>query len=223
MEKTSPRNGTVTPLLVVQVLAYLLVLKATVAILLVYRDYFPPDFRSDFLMGHDGHFFGPYAWAFYTHILSSPFALLTGLMLVNGPVRRRFPLMHRRLGRAHAACALGLVAPSGLLMAQQTLAGPVAAAGFSGQAIATALCAAMGWRAAVGHRMAEHRRWMLRCFMVLCSAVVLRVIGGLSQVLGADWTYPYAAWLSWLLPLAVLETLRVTRPAFPLRQSSTTP
>lgn len=64
---------------VARVLAYLLVCKTIVSVLFTFRDYFPPNFRSDFLLGRNEYFFGAYQWAFYTHIISGPFALFSGL------------------------------------------------------------------------------------------------------------------------------------------------
>jgi hypothetical protein len=48
---------------------------------------------------------------------------------------------------------------------------------------------------------------MWRCFLLLCSAVVLRLIGGLATVthIGGNWSYPLAAWASWLVPLGIFE------------------
>jgi len=195
-------------------LACLLVCKTTLVVLLTFPDYFPPNFRSDFLSGRNAYFFGPYQWAFYAHILSGPFVLINGLILIGDPVRRRFPRWHRRLGKIQVASVLFLVAPSGLWMAWYAATGAVAAVGFVTLAVVTAICAAKGWRAAIHRRFGEHRRWMLRCYVLLCSAVVLRVIGGLSDVLGVEGIYPYAAWLSWLLPLFVLESLPVVKDRF---------
>jgi hypothetical protein len=92
-------------------------------------------------------------------------------------------------------------------MAWYAAAGPVAAAGFAVLSILTATCIALGWRAAMQRRFAVHRRWMQRCFVLLCSAVVLRLIGGLASVLGigAEWFDPVASWASWVVPLCVYE------------------
>ncbi|QEG37457.1 hypothetical protein Pr1d_48030 [Bythopirellula goksoeyrii] len=182
-------------------------LQTTIVVLLTIRDYFPPNFHSDFLNGRSRYFFGAYQWAFYAHILSGPFTLFAGLVLLSDSVRRRFPAWHRRLGRVQVLCVLLLVTPSGLWMARFAATGAVAGVGFAMLAIATALCAAMGWRRAVQRRFDEHRQWMLRCYVLLCSAVVLRKIGGLSEILEVEGTYPIAAWISWLLPLIVLECL----------------
>jgi len=49
---------------------------------------------------------------------------------------------------------------------------------------------------------------MERCFALLCSAVVLRIIAGAATIanFSADWIYPFSAWFSWLAPLIILET-----------------
>jgi hypothetical protein len=192
---------------VLNVLAAVLVVKVVVGVLLVYVDYFPPNFQSEFLHGREAYFWGPYRWAFYTHIAAGPVTLLLGLVLISDRFRHRFPQWHRSLGKAQICLILFLLTPSGLWMACYAETGAVAAAGFAGLAIATATCAALGWRSALQRRFADHRRWMWRCFLLLCSAVVLRLIGGLAIVsgVGGEWSYPLAAWLSWLAPLAAFE------------------
>ena len=95
-------------------------------------------------------------------------------------------------------------------MAYHAEGGPIAAVGFSALAIATGTCTALGWRAAVRRQFSEHRRWMWRTFLQLCSAVVIRVIGGLGTVTGLHnaWIDPLAAWACWVVPLAVYEVGR---------------
>ncbi len=192
---------------VLTVLAGLLILKATLSVMLRYRDYFPPNFESDFLRGRQAYFSGAYQWAFYTHIASGPVSLILGLILVSERFRMRFPKWHRTLGKAQIAQVLFLLAPSGLLMAFHAETGAVAGTGFAVLAIATGICALLGWRSAVRRRFVEHRRWMWRCFLLLCSAVVIRLIGGLATVtdVGGAWSYPLAAWVSWLVPFAAFE------------------
>jgi len=188
-------------------LAGLLILKVTVSVMLGYRDYFPPNFQSDFLRGRQSYFFGTYQWAFYTHIASGPVSLILGLFLISEQFRMRFPKWHRSLGKTQTLLVLFLLTPSGLWMAFHAETGAVAAIGFSLLAIVTGMCALFGWQSALKRRFAEHRRWMWRCFLLLCSAVVIRLIGGLATVtdVGAAWSYPLAAWASWLAPLAAFE------------------
>jgi hypothetical protein len=183
-----------------------------------YVSYFPPNFASDFLRGRERYFFGVYQWAFYTHILSGPVSLILGLILIAERSQAYFPRWHRDLGRVQAVCVLLLVAPSGLWMAFHAATGPIAAAGLAALAIATAACISLGVNAAVTSRFAEHRRWMWRSYLLLCSAVVLRLIGGLAIVTGATapWVDPLMNWISWLAPLAAFEvTERMRRGKSP--------
>jgi hypothetical protein len=96
-------------------------------------------------------------------------------------------------------------------MAWYAATGAIATAGLGSLAIATAACVLFGWRAAVERRFSDHRRWMGRTFMLLCSAVVIRMIGGLATVSGLDalWLYPLSTWASWLVPLLVFEAIQV--------------
>jgi hypothetical protein len=192
---------------ILAVLAGVLILKVIASTLSNYHDYLPPNFASNFLRGRERYFFGVYQWAFYTHIASGPVSLILGLILIGERFRKRFPNWHRYLGRLQVAWILLLVTPSGLGMAYFAAAGPVAAAGLAALALATAICASLGARSAVTRRFADHRRWMWRCYLLLCSAVVLRLLGGLATVTGlaAPWVDPLAIWVSWLAPLTAFE------------------
>jgi len=192
---------------ILTLLAVLLILKVTISVVLNYHNYVPPNFASDFLRGRESYFPGVYQWAFYTHILSGPVSLILGLILIGERFRTRLPKWHRYLGRVQVACVLLLVTLSGLWMACYAAAGPIAAVGLAALAIATAISVSFGARSAVARRFADHRRWMWRCYLLLCSAVVLRLIGGLATVTGvvAPWVDPVAAWMSWIVPLAAFE------------------
>ena len=189
------------------VLTALLIVKVTVEVVWGYRNYFPPDFQADFLHGRERYFYGGYQTAFYAHIASGPVSLWLGLLLLSQRFRLRFPAWHRWLGRVQGMNVLLLVVPSGLWMAWYATAGRVATIAFAVLAMLTAACVLFGWRSAVRKRFAEHRRWMSRCFLLLCSAVVIRVLGGLGTVLEVEaaWYDPAASWASWLVPLGVFE------------------
>jgi hypothetical protein len=206
-------------------LAGALIVKVTVNVMLAYRDYFPPNFESDFLRGREPYFSGVYQWAFYSHIVCGPVALMLGLTLVSEQFRIRLPKWHRALGKTQIVLILLLLTPSGLWLAMYAETGVVAAIGFSGLATVTGLCTLLGWWSAVNRRFSEHRRWMWRCFLLLCSAVILRLIGGLATVtgVGGNWSYPLAAWASWLVPLAAFEVSlaihRQLRLSCPIREA----
>lgn len=190
--------------------AAILIVRVTVEVVYGYRNYLPPNFSSEFLAGRNSYFYGTYQWAFYPHIASGPVVLFLGLPLLSDRFRTRFPQWHRWLGRVQLSCVLFVVAPSGLWMAFYTATGTIAGVGFVLLSLSTALSAAQGWRLARARRFAEHRIWMWRCYLLLCSAVLLRVFGGLGSILSVQspWYDPVASWTSWLLPITTYEVIR---------------
>ncbi|MCE9526998.1 MAG: DUF2306 domain-containing protein [Planctomycetales bacterium] len=206
---------------VLSALAAILIVKIAIGVFLDYRHYFPPNFQADFLRSRESYFWSGYHWAFFAHVISGPVSLILGTILVSDWFRKVAPSWHRRLGRVQVACVLLVVTPSGLYMARYADTGVIAGAGLALLAIATAVCITLGWRAAVLRRFTIHRRWMLRTFILLCSAVVIRMIGGLATTLqfDADCLYPVSCWISWLLPVLVFESCRFVGER--LRVSST--
>jgi len=187
----------------------LLTIKVLLSILSNYVDYFPPNFDAYFLLDREPYFFGLYGVAFYVHILTTPLALVSGMLLQSEGLRRRFPARHRFLGRMQVVGILVLLVPSSLWMSAYANGGRVAGAGFAVLALATGFCAIMGWRRAREREFKKHRYWMSRCFLMLCSAVVLRLISGAANVFGleSEWTYPITAWSAWILPLCAFELI----------------
>ena len=189
-------------------LAVVLILRVLVTIVANYPDYFPPNFESLFLQGREMTFHGTYRTAFYLHILSAPLVLFSGLILLNEAVRQRHHLWHRWLGRAHVVVLLTFMLPSGVVMSRHAFGGSLAGLSFLFLSAATAVCAIAGLVRARQRRFAQHRRWMMRCYVLICSAVVLRLVSGAASLVGVpspEDAYIVAAWSSWLLPLAAFE------------------
>jgi hypothetical protein len=186
-------------------------LKVTLSVVIGYRDYFPPNFQSDFLLGRAAYFWGAYSGAFYAHLVAGPATLVLGTVLISERFRRLAPRWHCRVGRAQVAGILLVLVPSGLWMARYAATGATAGAGLALLAVATAACTILGWRAAVAQKFDLHRRWMWRTYLLLCSAVVIRLVGGLATVLRMEvlWLYPLTVWASWLVPLLLFECWRL--------------
>lgn len=196
---------------VLRLIVCVLIVKVTLGIFLSYSDYLPsPNFAADFLTDRESYFFGAYSWVFYVHIVAGPCTLLAGLLLMSDRFRIRFTKWHRRLGRLQVTCVL-FVSISGLWMSRYAATGWIAGSGFALLSIATGSFVVLGFRSAIKRRFAEHKRWMWRCYLLLCSAVILRLTAGLAAVAGVEgaWTYQLAAWTSWLVPLVVYELNRM--------------
>ena len=189
-------------------LAVVLILRVLVAILTNYPDYFPPNFDSLFLQGREATFTGLYVPAFYVHIFSGPVVLFNGLILLSESVRRRHGGLHRVLGRVQVVVLLVFVLPSSVVMSRHAFGGWPAGLSFLLLSVATASCAIVGVVHARRRRYDRHRRWMLRSYVLICSAVALRLISGAAGLVGVpspEGAYIVAAWSSWLFPLAAYE------------------
>ncbi len=185
--------------------------RVLLGILLEYRWYFPADFdKSAFLSGRRYTFTGLYHAFFYAHILSGPVAIVLASFLILSGGRAQFRRWHRLAGRALVLIVLCLLFPSGLVMAYQAYAGPPAAAGFGILSLLTAAAALMTAYHARARNFALHRRWAERCFLLLISPLILRLIAGAVIVMDveSELTYRLNAWLSWLVPLVIYEMLR---------------
>jgi hypothetical protein len=144
------------------------------------------------------------------HIFSGPVVLLNGLILMSDHVRRHYAGLHRRLGWLQVVVLLLFVLPTSVVMARHAFGGRLAGLSFFLLSATTASCAVAGVVQAIRRRYQRHRRWMLRCYVLICSAVVLRLISGAASLIGVpspESAYVIAAWCSWLLPLGALELI----------------
>jgi hypothetical protein len=190
------------------VLLGMLFVKVLLSILYQYQWYFPADFeQAAFLLDRKKMFVGAYRFAFYVHIIASPVAVVVGLGLMISGGRSRFQKAHRWAGRLVVLIAVFFVAPSGVVMSTQAFSGPIAGLGFASLAVATAGTAAAAYCFARRRKFMQHQKWATRCFILLCSPFLLRLMTGAAFVTDVEsvLTYRLSAWLSWLAPWAVYE------------------
>ncbi|EMI18006.1 putative membrane protein [Rhodopirellula maiorica SM1] len=185
------------------------ILWTAMLILEAYPFYFPPNFETGFLRGRKAYFHGVYAIAFYSHIATTPLALILGLLQLNLRIRVRWPAIHRRIGKLYVGIVLICVAPSGLIMALRAPHGYGAISGFAVLSVVTWIATMLGWIRAAAGRLDSHRRWMWRSYLLICSAVLLRILAVLATdlQLTAATAYPIAAWASWLPSLVIFEVV----------------
>jgi uncharacterized membrane protein len=175
--------------------------------------YFPPQFAHGFLRGRQAYFYGWYGVAFYAHIISAPAVLLLGLVQSIAWVRTRYPAIHRKLGLLYVWVALIFAMPSGLVMSLKTTGGISAALPFAILGIATIYSTTLGLISAQRCRYIQHQRWMTRSFLLMGSAVTLRMLAETVTYLqlGTYFSYGTLAWLSWVPALAFYEVCLVYR------------
>jgi uncharacterized membrane protein len=168
---------------------------------------------------------------FYLHIAFAAIALLVGPVQFVARWRRRFPRLHRALGRCYLV-GVGIGALTGLVI---STVGSVALLGFFGFGSLAVLWGWTGWKAyrsIRAGRVAEHQAWMIRCFALTYAAVTLRLwIGVLVAVqlpfIGPDTdpvaifdtAYAPVAFLSWLPNIVIAEWMIARRGLPGLRMS----
>jgi uncharacterized membrane protein len=126
-------------------------------------------------------------------------ALLVGPFQFLPQVRRRWPKLHRNIGKVYVAACL-VAAPAGLLLALGTDAGPIAQWGFGTLSVLWFAATARAFWLAVQGRYAEHRRWMIRSFAMTFAAVTLRLYLPIPPIfLHMSFLDGYRAisWISW--------------------------
>lgn len=179
-------------------------------ILTPFPHYLPPDFDFGFLGNKSEYFYrSGYFLGFYAHIAGAPLALFTGGAQMSRTVRVQWPRTHRRLGQLYVASVLLFAAPGGLIMSTKAYGGWSSTVCFALLAIVTWASTWNGWRAAKSFDFRRHQVWMIRSYVLMLSAVFLRLTHFAMQPLSLDpeLTYQVAVWVSWLVPLALVESV----------------
>jgi hypothetical protein len=130
--------------------------------------------------------------------------------------------VHRVLGRVQVCVLLLLLLPSSVVMSAYAFGGWPAGLSFVVLSFATAFCAVTGVVCARRKRFDRHRRWMHRTFVLLCSAIALRLLSGAASLLevpNPERAYVVASWCSWLLPLAAWEAAALWRAKWRAKRS----
>ncbi|MFE1317902.1 DUF2306 domain-containing protein [Kitasatospora phosalacinea] len=154
------------------------------------------------------------------HVGGGVVALSLGPLQFLPGLRARRPALHRWTGRTYvlATAALGV---GGLLIAPHGLYPPFSPLGFVLLDVLTLTTTALGVQHARRGRTAAHRRWMVRSYALMFTAVTFRLWLFLLTPTGlpASVVYTSGAWASWIVNLAVAERLLRRGPAQePLRR-----
>jgi hypothetical protein len=160
----------------------------------------------------------------HLHVLAGAVCLISSLPQFSAPLLRRFPSLHRRCGIAYAVSVLLVLCPTGMVLALSAKGGVLGRGGFLLLGAATFLTTWRGVAAmAIAPRnLAVHRRWMVRSFAMVTTALTFRVYHlGLFQLgLAEVANYLASLWLSILGNAAAAEWLLHLAPAPNLATSS---
>ncbi|HDS1038348.1 TPA: DUF2306 domain-containing protein [Stenotrophomonas maltophilia] len=156
-----------------------------------------------------GMFWDRRSWL-WLHITGGSLAMLAGASQFVAALRRRWPAVHRWLGRTYLlGILLGSVAVAGLIATTQGwLALKLA---FAATGLAWLITSLRGYAAIRRGQIDTHRRWMLRSYLVTLSPAVFRLfllVPPLMQLASPMVMVPSLLLASWALPLLALEAGR---------------
>ncbi|MAI72738.1 MAG: hypothetical protein CMM01_17765 [Rhodopirellula sp.] len=179
-----------------------------VMILTPFGYYFAADLEYGFLRDKREFFYSSgYFLAFYTHIVGAPVAFSCGTLQVSRTLRQNWPRLHIWLGRGYCFSVLLAASPGGLVMGCWAYGGLSSQLCFSLLAGLTWGATFLGWRFGSLGDVERHSRWMIRSYVLIASAICLRllhpVLSGFE--LDHELTYQLSVWMSWVLPLGVCE------------------
>lgn len=118
--------------------------------------------------------------AIFTHMAAGAVITFLAPVQLIGPIRRRWPALHRATG--HAIVAGSLIAGAGGLVyigLRDTVGGPLMDWGFGLYGALLLLCAVQTLRHGRAGRMAAHRDWALRLFVLAIGSLLYRLHYGL--------------------------------------------
>ncbi|MEL7100312.1 MAG: DUF2306 domain-containing protein [Pseudomonadota bacterium] len=125
--------------------------------------------------------------AIFAHMILGALVTLLSVVQLAGPVRRRWPRVHRVSGRVLAVAAL-LTALGGLayIALRGTVGGPIMSVAFGLYGVLMAVAAVQAPRFAIAGDYARHRRWGLRLIVLGLGSWIYRVHYGLWYGIGCS-------------------------------------
>jgi hypothetical protein len=116
------------------------------------------------------------AWVLLPHLLPGLVALLAGPLQFSSRFRKRYPDVHRKIGRTYVGCVL-VSAPFALLIPFVGPKDPFFTIGVICHASVWFTATLMAFLTARSRLMVDHKRWMMKSYALTFSFVLIRVLG----------------------------------------------
>jgi len=151
-----------------------------------------------------------YKLAFFTHVYTAVFVIPAGFTQFSGYIRRKFPLIHKYVGRVYAFVVIFLAGPSGFYMGIFANGGISAQISFCLLAILWIYFTVLAVSRVKQGNIKSHREFLIRSFALTLSAITLRawkyLIVFAFEPRPMD-VYEIVAWLGWIPNLIIAEII----------------
>ena len=148
--------------------------------------------------------------AFWVHVFTSMLPLLAGFTQFAPRVLRKWPHVHRAMGRVYVITVCFITGPASLIMAFYANGGITSRIAFVTLALLWLGTTAMGWKTVLQRKWQLHREWMIRSYALTISAITLRawkyLIVLVFEPRPMD-AYRIVAWLGFVPNLLIAEWL----------------
>lgn len=147
-------------------------------------------------------------WAFYVHVFTSMFVLLSGLTQFSPYLRKRYPKVHQYVGYVYILDILFVTGPASLIMAFYANGYFPSRLAFTILAILWIVFTGFAWYYASKKDWSKHRDFMIRSYALTLSAITLRLWKlGIALTLAPRPMdlYQVVAWLGFVPNLLVAE------------------
>jgi len=192
-----------------KIACYLALLYFSYLMLLITLQYIPVKFDVAFLNVKQVEIEKRYYQiAFFSHVYTSFFVLISGIVQFSKSVRNRFRTFHRFIGKLYILLIIFVASPSGLIMALHANGGILSKLSFSIQALLWFWFTYRAYIFAKNKDWVKHRKFMFRSYALTLSAISLRLFKWIivsTITLPPMDTYKIVSWLGWIVNLAIVE------------------
>ena len=191
---------------------FLTVLYASYLLILLSIPYLQFERNIDFLLTKQLiYHIKVWRFSFYAHVFSSPFVILSGLLQFNKTILRRFPMVHRNIGKIYVFAVLVISGPSAFVMGLYANGGRITQTSFVILAVLWSIFTYLAFVRIKSKRIEAHINWMIRSYALTLSAVTLRTYAYFFDVFHVDLSpkemYCLLAYASWIPNLLIAELI----------------
>lgn len=172
--------------------------------------YFDFSNHSGFLLGKTTDGDNTVRWIVILHLISASLLLVSTTFLIFFRLEKKSPILHRTIGKSTLLIGLLSLVPSGLYLSGSAMGGSAGKFLFLSLSLLTLICIVFGYRTAKNRSFIQHRFWMIRFYILLTSALWLRLnMFVIFSFFGAgEKQYLFAVIGSWVPQLLIFEIFK---------------
>ncbi|TNF49516.1 MAG: DUF2306 domain-containing protein [Bacteroidetes bacterium] len=149
-------------------------------------------------------------WTIIVHGFIASVLIILSTILIFGRIERKYERLHRTIGKVTVLMAIIILIPTGYILSIFNSSGNLASILFLILTSLTLISILNGWRSVLRKELYAHQLWMHRFYILLSSAIWLRINMSIAFYFYQPTSQLYAVCivLSWLPQLIFFEILK---------------